>query len=110
MTVKTSIDEILDELAGDKGPVAQTLSQMHRDTLERSGLDERTYLLVRFASLVALGAAPVSYLVNLALLDEAGIGEREMQGVLAAIAPVVGSARLVSAAAGVNEALRMARG
>jgi alkylhydroperoxidase/carboxymuconolactone decarboxylase family protein YurZ len=109
MTVKSSIDEILDELAGDDGPVAQTLSQMHRDTFERSGLDERTYLLVRFATLVALGASPVSYLVNLALLDEAGIGDQEMQGVLAAIAPVVGSARLVSAASGVNEALRMAR-
>ena len=47
--------------------------------------------------LVAMDAAPVSYLMNLGLAADAGVTVEEVQGTLIAIAPVVGSARVASA-------------
>lgn len=93
-----SPEDQLGALAQGDAPVLETIAQMHLDTLERSGLDERTYFLVRLAALVALDAPPVSYLVNIGAAVGAGVGPEEMRGTLVAIAPVVGSARVVSAA------------
>jgi 4-carboxymuconolactone decarboxylase len=101
-------EQVLTDLAAGEGPVLATLASMNLDTLERSGLDERSYLLVRFASLVAMDAAPASYLLNLAIAADAGITFDEVRGVLAAVAPVVGSARVVSAASHALTALRAA--
>ncbi|HEX5771171.1 MAG TPA: carboxymuconolactone decarboxylase family protein [Nocardioidaceae bacterium] len=79
-------------------PVLERLVAMNLDSLEGSGLDEKTYFLVRLAALVAMDAAPVSYLMNLGLAREAGVTLEEAQGTLIAIAPMVGSARVASAA------------
>jgi alkylhydroperoxidase/carboxymuconolactone decarboxylase family protein YurZ len=106
MTVSES-ERVLAQVASGDGAVLETLAQMNLDTIERSGLDERTYLLVRLAALIAMDAAPPSYLVNLAIADEVGIDLDEVRGVLVAIAPVVGSARVVSAASSAATALRM---
>ena len=70
---------------------------MNLDSLEHSGLDLRTYFLAQLAALVAMDAAPVSYLMNLGLAADAGVTVEEVQGTLIAIAPVVGSARVASA-------------
>jgi len=78
------------------------------DTYKRSGLDEETYALVRLASLVAMDAAPISYLVNLGAADELGVPMEKIQGTLVAIAPVVGSARTVSAASKIARAFGLA--
>ena len=61
-------------------------------------LDERSYHLVRLAALVAMNAAPASYVVHLGVAAERGITLEEMQSTLVAIAPIVGSARLTTAA------------
>lgn len=79
-------------------PVLDTIVKMHEGTHERSGLDEETYMLVRIAALVATDAAPVSYLVNLGAADEVGVDSDKITGTLIAVAPVVGSARVASAA------------
>jgi 4-carboxymuconolactone decarboxylase len=79
-------------------PVLDTIIRMHEGTQERSGLDEETYMLVRIAALVAMDAAPVSYLVNLGAADELGVDLDKVTGTLVAVAPVVGSARIASAA------------
>jgi alkylhydroperoxidase/carboxymuconolactone decarboxylase family protein YurZ len=71
---------------------------MNLDSLDRSGLDAQTYHLTRLAVLVAIDAAPVSYLVNLGNAIEDGITLEQAQDVLVAIAPVVGTARIASAA------------
>jgi alkylhydroperoxidase/carboxymuconolactone decarboxylase family protein YurZ len=71
---------------------------MNLNSLEDSGLDARTYFLVRVAALVAMDAAPVSYAMNLGLAADLGVTQEEVQGTLVAIAPVVGSARVASAA------------
>jgi hypothetical protein len=51
-----------------------------------------------------MDAAPVSYLINLGLAAEVGVTLEEAQGTLIAIAPVVGSARVASAAGNVLRA------
>jgi hypothetical protein len=50
------------------------------------------------AALVATDAAPVSYLVNLGLAGELGIDLDQIVGTMVAVAPVVGTARIASAA------------
>ncbi len=85
-------------LAQGDAPVLETLAQMTLNTLERSGLDPETYALVRIAALVAMDAAPISYLVNVGTASEIGVPLEKVQGTLVAVAPVVGSARVVSAA------------
>lgn len=78
--------------------VLETLTHMTEGTLERSGLDEKTFMLVRIAALVASDAAPVSYLANLGVAAEAGITLDQVVGTMVAVAPVVGTARITSAA------------
>jgi alkylhydroperoxidase/carboxymuconolactone decarboxylase family protein YurZ len=94
-------------LAQADAPVFETIVQMTLNTLERSGLDLETYLLVRIAALVAMDAAPASYLLNIGAAEELGVPPEKIQGTLVAIAPVVGSARVVSAARSIAEAFRL---
>ena len=91
-------------LAEADAPVFETLVQMTLDTFERSGLDPETYLLARIAALVAMDASPASYLLNVGAAEELGVPLEKLQGVLVAVAPVVGSARVVSAARNIGEA------
>jgi len=64
--------------------------------------------VARIAALVALDAAPASYLLNLGAAADIGIGEDEVRGVLAAIAPIVGTARIASATGNIVRALAIA--
>jgi alkylhydroperoxidase/carboxymuconolactone decarboxylase family protein YurZ len=93
-----SAQKNLGALAQGDAPVLETLAQMTVNTMERSGLDAQTYALVRIAALIAMDAAPVSYLVNLGAADDLGVPLEKIQGTLVAVAPVVGTARVVSAA------------
>ncbi|MEV8528220.1 carboxymuconolactone decarboxylase family protein [Streptomyces sp. NPDC052000] len=95
-------------LAEADAPVFETLVQMTLDTFERSGLDPETYLLTRIAALVAMDASPASYLLNVGAAEELGVPVEKIQGVLVAVAPVVGSARVVSAARNIGEAFGLA--
>lgn len=95
---QTATDNALGRIAQGDAPVLETLLAMNLDALERSGLDDETYLLVRLAALVAMDAAPVSYLITLAFAEEGGLTVEKAQSVLVAIAPIVGSARVTAAA------------
>ena len=95
---QTAPDDTLGRIAQGDAPVLETLLQMNLDAAERSGLDAETYLLVRLAALVAMDAAPVSYLITLGAGADAGLTVEKAQAVLVAIAPVVGSARVTAAA------------
>ena len=98
----------LGALAEGDAPVLETLAQMTVNTLERSGLDPETYMLVRIAALAAMDGAPVSYLLNIGTADELGIPPERIQGTLVAIAPVIGSARTVAAAGNIVRAFGLA--
>ena len=98
MATMSSAEQNMSALAEGDAPVLETLAQMTLDTFERSGLDAQTYALVRLAALASMDAAPVSYLLNLGVAEEMGVPIETVQGMLVAIAPIVGSARVVSAA------------
>ncbi|GAB3309008.1 hypothetical protein GCM10027451_18500 [Geodermatophilus aquaeductus] len=95
---QTAPDNALGRIAQGDAPVLETLLSMNLDALERSGLDDETYLLVRLAALVAMDAPPMSYLITLGAAAETGMTVEQAQAVLVAIAPVVGSARVTAAA------------
>jgi len=95
-------------MAETNAPVLDTLVQMNDGALERSGLDEETFMLVRIAALASSGAPPASYLVNLGAASELGLSLEQVQGVLIAIAPVVGGARVAGAGGSILRALGFA--
>jgi len=89
-------------------PVLDLLATMTAESMEASSLDADELMLVRIAALVAVDAPPASYLLNLGAAADMGIGEDEVRGVLAAIAPIVGTARIASATGNIVRALGFA--
>lgn len=92
----------------NKEPVLDLLASMTADSLEASSLDPETLMLVRIAALVAVDAPPGSYLMNLGVAADSGVEVEQVQGVLAAVAPIVGAPRVVSAAGRMADALGVA--
>jgi alkylhydroperoxidase/carboxymuconolactone decarboxylase family protein YurZ len=86
-------------------PVLDTLAAMTAESVARSGLDDNSQLAVRIAALVAVDAPVASYLMHVGPAMDAGVTIEQVQDILIAIAPIVGSPRTVSAAAKITEAL-----
>src|SRR5262249_52785180 len=91
-------------------PVLDLLTNMTAASIEASSLDAETLMLVRIAALVPVDAPPGSYLLNIGAAGEAGVEGEQIEGVLTAIAPIVGTARTASAAGNVLRALGIAVG
>jgi 4-carboxymuconolactone decarboxylase len=89
-------------------PVLDLLASMTADSVEASSLDPETLMLVRIAALAAVDAPPISYLLNLGAVSDLDIDAEQVRGVLAAIAPIVGTARVASATGKIVEALEVA--
>ena len=73
-----------------------------------SGLDARTFALVKIATLIALDAPPASYAWQIANAIEEGVTAEDFLGVLKAIAPQVGGPRVVAAAPEIMLAMGLA--
>jgi hypothetical protein len=86
-------------------PVLDLLATMTAASIEASSLDPQTFMLVRIAALAAVDAPSISYLMNLEVAGELEIDADQVRGVLAAIAPIVGTARIASATGRIAEAL-----
>ena len=93
---------------GTETPVLDLLAKMTADSIEVSGLDPETLMLTRIAALVAVDAPPASYLLNIGAASEIGIEAEQIRGVLAAVAPIVGTARIASATGNIVQALGIA--
>ncbi len=89
-------------------PVLDLLAGMTAESVEATNLDPERLMLVRIAALVAVDAPPASYLMNLEAAGELGIGEEEVKGVLTAVAPIVGTPRIVAATGNIVRALGFA--
>lgn len=89
-------------------PVLDTLAAMTVDSIERCGLDERTFIITRLAALVAMDAPAISYLAHVDPAVKAKLTAETLQDVLVAIAPVVGTARVMAAAGHIAKALGFA--
>ena len=94
---KTEAIKAIGAMATGDTPVIEALVKMTLDTMEYCGLDARSYFLVRLAGLAAMDASPYSYLLNVAVASEV-LEPDDLRGVLVALAPVIGSARTMSAA------------
>jgi 4-carboxymuconolactone decarboxylase len=86
-------------------PVMDLLASMTTDSIEASNLDPQVLMIARVAALIAVDAPPVSYLLNLGAAADLDIDVDQVRGLLAAVAPIVGSARVASATGNIIRAL-----
>ncbi len=98
----------MSDLSTSDTPVLDLLASMTADSLEASSLDMQSIALVRLAALVATGAPAASYALNLAVASDVGLDVDDVRGVLTAIAPIVGTARVASATGRIVLALEVA--
>jgi alkylhydroperoxidase/carboxymuconolactone decarboxylase family protein YurZ len=68
------------------------------DNIDESGLDVRTHALVRLAAVVAAGESGAGYDRHVAAALDRGVTQDEIIGVLVALLPTVGVARVTEAA------------
>jgi alkylhydroperoxidase/carboxymuconolactone decarboxylase family protein YurZ len=99
---RASVDDAtrtaLAELAlGDPELLGEGL-ELRAELQRRSGLDARSFALVKVAALMALDAPPASYLWQVSTALEAGVTPEDLIGVLRAIAPQIGGPKVVAAA------------
>jgi 4-carboxymuconolactone decarboxylase len=71
---------------------------LRESELQATGLDARTFALAKIAALIALDAPPASYAWQVANAVDDGATPEDILGVLRAVAPQVGGARVVAAA------------
>lgn len=83
--------------AGQIGAL-ESILELREAPVEATGLDERTFGLVKIAVLIALDAPPASYAWQVADAIEGGATAEDILGVLRAVAPQVGGPRVVAAA------------
>lgn len=97
-------------MAGDSdgAPILELLTQMTAASLEATTLEPDALMAARLAALVAVDAPPASYLLNLGAAAEIGVDEGQVRAVLLAVAPIVGTARVVSASGNIVRALGLA--
>jgi 4-carboxymuconolactone decarboxylase len=112
MSARADIDEAtrtaLAELAlGDPELLGEGL-EMRAQMRRQSGLDPRTFALVKIAALIALDAPPASYLWQVGNALDDGATPEDLIGVLRAVAPQVGGPKTVAAAPELMVALGLA--
>ena len=92
----------------DETPVLDTIALMTASSVDACDLDPRELMLARIAALAAVGAPPVSYLANAGTAVDLGVTLEDVQGVLVAVAPIIGTALTVTAAGNIARALGFA--
>jgi hypothetical protein len=86
-------------------PVSDTLLAMTVASLENSDLSPRELMIARIAALVAVDAPAASYALNAVPAAESDIDLDDVEDILVAVAPIVGTTRVVSAAANIAQGL-----
>ncbi|MET9033168.1 carboxymuconolactone decarboxylase [Streptomyces mirabilis] len=89
-------------------PVLDTITAMTIDSIEHCHMDKRSLIQARIAALVAMDAPAISYLAHIDPAIKADFTVEQLQDLLVAIAPVVGTARVMSAAAHIAQAFGVA--
>ena len=89
-------------------PVLDMLADITAASVERNTLPPRDFILARLAALIAVDAPPVSWFANAAAVQESGLTAEDIQGVMIAVAPVVGAPRVMAAGGHILRALGIA--
>jgi alkylhydroperoxidase/carboxymuconolactone decarboxylase family protein YurZ len=90
--------EVLAGISAGKVDVIEEALELREPHVEATGLDARTFALARIAALIALDGPPASYAAQVANAVDAGASAEDILGVLRAVAPQVGTAKVVAAA------------
>jgi alkylhydroperoxidase/carboxymuconolactone decarboxylase family protein YurZ len=108
---QASLTEWLAGVAAGGPAVPAPGSGPEADNIDESGLDVRSYALVRLASLMTAGVPGEGYDRHIAAALDRGVTLDEIIGVLVALLPTVGVARVAEAAPDVFGAIsRVAAG
>lgn len=89
-------------------PVMEALVDINAASLARTELDPRALMLVRLAALAAVDAPVSSYLAHIGPSADVGLTAADAEDVLVAIAPIIGTPHVASAAVKLVEALGLA--
>ena len=89
-------------------PVLDTIVDITTASIEHNSVSPRDFMLARLAALIAVDAPPASYVANAPAVQQAGLTSDDIEGVMIAVAPVVGTPRVVSAAGQILRALGFA--
>ena len=107
--VKADVDpatqDTLTGLAVGDQTVLEEVLAFRESEQAATGLDARTFALVKIAALIALDAPPASYLWQVANALDDGATPADILGVLRAVAPQVGGPKIISAAPEIMVAL-----
>jgi alkylhydroperoxidase/carboxymuconolactone decarboxylase family protein YurZ len=108
--ITTETQRKLEGLSAGELDLLETAVGLRDVDLAASGLDGRTFALVKIAALVALDSPPASYAWQVPNALAEGATPAEITGVLCAIAPQVGGPRVVAAAPEIMLALGLELG
>jgi 4-carboxymuconolactone decarboxylase len=100
--------EVLTGISVGDASILDTAIGMRELGREVTGLDARTYALVKIAALIALDAPPVSYAWQIGNALDEGVTPEDILGVLRAVAFQVGGPKVVAAAPEIMLALGLA--
>ncbi len=89
-------------------PVLETIAAITDASLERCDLPADALVMIRLAALAAVDAKPISYLAHVGPSMDTGVTLEDVQNVLVAVAPIIGTARTMAAAVNITEALGFA--
>ena len=96
--MKAEHEDLLRKLALNEEGVLASLLGVDLAAAAPPGLDDKTAALVRLAGVIALESAPATYQWGVTTALAAGASDGEVVSVLEALAPIVGSVRVSSAA------------
>ena len=89
-------------------PVLDTIVDITTASIDHNSVSPRDFMLARLAALIAVDAPPASYVANASAVERAGLTAEDVEGVMIAVAPVVGTPRVISAAGHILRALGFA--
>ena len=107
-TVEHETQAALSGLSAGDAALLETAMGLRESHMEATGLDPRTFALVKVAALIAVDAPPASYAWQVANALDDGETPEAILGVLRAIAPKVGGPKVVAAAPEIMVALGLA--
>jgi alkylhydroperoxidase/carboxymuconolactone decarboxylase family protein YurZ len=105
VAVDNETSGMLADLARGDMDILGMAMELRESAQVESGLDRRSFALVKIAALVALDSPPASYVWQVANAVDAGVTPAEILGVIRAVAPQVGGPRAVAAAPEIMVAL-----
>jgi len=89
-------------------PVLDAATEINAVSLARTDLDPRTLMVARIAALVAVDAPVGSYFLHVGPAAEVGLTVDDVEDILVAVAPIVGTPRLLASARKIAEAFDLA--